>query len=61
MSSQSASFCRNVVGNKNVFRACSYYMIVVSRDGLASGRNFIICLLESFSAVTETKSIRREI
>ena len=24
-----------------------------SQDGLASRRNFIICLLESFSAVTE--------
>ena len=30
MSSQSASFCRNVVGNKNFFRACSYYIILVS-------------------------------
>ena len=30
MSSHSASFCRNVVGNKNFLRACSYYMFLVS-------------------------------
>ena len=26
------------------------------RDGLASGRNFTVCLLQSFSAVTEMTS-----